>query len=152
MTQDSQQAITHVLQQDSKVLSTLFDKLKQLKQLNQLLAEYLDAKLVTHCQVANLENGSLIVITDNAIWATQFRFQIPDLLPKLRQHPALYHLKNIACKIRPAQGKRQIPEAEQPRPMPRLSINTAEIILATASSIKHDKLQAVMRRIAEHIK
>jgi len=152
MSQDSQQAITHVLQQDSKILHDLLLKVKHLKQLSNILAEHLDAKLASHCQVVNLDNHCLIVITDNAIWATQFRFQIPNLLPKLRQHPLLYQLKTINCKIRPTTGQYQIPEAHQPPVMLRISPRTAEMILAAASTIKHDKLQAVMQKIAEHTK
>jgi hypothetical protein len=149
MSHDSQQAITHVLQQDSKVLDALMQKLKQHKQLQQILTEYLDAKLITHCQVANLDNGCLIILTDSALWATQFRFQIPDLLAKLRQHPQLYHLKHIYCKIRPAQHIRRIPEIDQ-APMPRLSLETAQMILETADTIKHDKLKTIMQKIAQN--
>ena len=149
MSHDSQQAITHVLQQDSKVLDALMLKLKQLKQLQQILSEYLDSKLINHCQVANLDNGCLIILTDSALWATQFRFQIPDLLAKLRQHPQLYHLKHIYCKIRPAQNVRRIPEASEP-PMSRLSLETSQMILDTASTIKHDKLKTIMQKIAKN--
>jgi hypothetical protein len=143
----SQQAIPHVLQQDSQILQTLLEKLKQLQQLDALLAEHLDPRLASHCQVATLENNCLIVITDNAIWATQFRFQAPTLLPKLRQHPQLYALKNISCKIRPKHNV-DLPKPE--RPVARLSLETAAIITETAQSIPHQGLQAIMLKIASH--
>jgi hypothetical protein len=149
MSHDSQQAITHVLQQDSKVLDALMLKIKQHTQLQQILAEYLDAKLINHCQVANLDNGCLIILTDSALWATQFRFQIPDLLAKLRQHPQLYHLKHIYCKIRPAPARRQIPEANQ-MPMPRITVATSHMIMEAANTIQHDKLKAIMQKIAKN--
>jgi len=151
MSQGSQQAITHVLQQDSKVLGTLLNKLNQLAQMNQLLAQNLEPKLVPHCQVANLENNCLTVITNNAIWATQFRFQIPSLLDKLRMAPELTQLKSIVCKITPVIGQREVPEPTEFRLMPKLSLQTAGIILATAKSIQNPKLQSIMQRIAKNI-
>ncbi len=147
MSHDSQQAISHVLQQDSKVLDTLLQKTRQLAQLQQILSQHLDQKISKHCQVANLDNGALIILTDSAPWATQFRFQISDLLPKLRQHPEFHHLKHIQCKIRPQ--VRHIPDAPE-APMRSLSPATAEIILAAADSIKHDRLKTIMEKIAHH--
>ncbi|MDR3492025.1 MAG: DciA family protein [Gammaproteobacteria bacterium] len=149
MSQSSQQAITHVLQQDSKLLNTLLAKIHQLNSLQQLLCESLDAKLAQHCQIANLENGSLIILTDSAIWATQIRFQAGDLLAKLRLHPLLHHLKNISCITRPAPVKQQEPAV---KPMPRLSTHTAELIKNSADTIQHDKLKTALNKIAQHIK
>src|SRR5579872_6007610 len=100
MTHASQQAIMHVLQQDSGTLESLLIKFKQLKHIEQILASYLDAKLASRCQVVNLEKNHLTVITNSAIWATQFRFQIPTLLQQLQQHPELCDLKKMTCKIR----------------------------------------------------
>jgi hypothetical protein len=150
MSNDLQQAITHVLQQDSKVFSALIGKLKQHKQLQQILIEYLEPKLATHCEIANHENNCLIVLTDSALWATQFRFQIPELLTKLKQHPKLYDLKHIYCKIRPTSATRPTQKTPEPPAVQRLSSATAQMILDTASSIKHDKLKAIMQKIAKN--
>jgi len=70
-------------------------------------------------------------------------------LAKLRQHPQLYHLKHIYCKIRPANSHHQLPEAAQP-PMPRISLETAQIILDSTNTIKHDKLRIIMQNIAKN--
>ena len=103
--------------------------------------------MAAHCQVANLENNHLVVITDSALWATQFRFQIAALLVKLQQHPELSHLKNISCKIRPS-IKNQIPEAPETESMPRLSLQTAEMILTAAKTVHHEGLKAILQKIA----
>lgn len=150
MSGDAQQALTHVLQQDSQVLGSLLDKLSHLKHLNKILSDQLDPKLVTHCQVANYENTLLVILTHNAIWATQFRFQIPQLVTKLRQYPEFKDLKNIQCKLIPTTYTRQIPEAHKTQAMPLLSLQTSQLILDLASNIKYDKLREVMKRIAMH--
>lgn len=151
MSQESQQAIMHVLQQDSAILESLLSKLKRLAELQTILTQYLEPKLASRCQVANLETNSLTVITDSALWATQFRFQIPTLLTKLHGHPELAHLTKIICKIRPAPNKQQPPESSEAPPMSRLSQQTADMILTAAKSIKHEKLQAIMKKIAQNI-
>ena len=150
MSQSSQQAVTHVLQQDSKVLDSLLNKLNQLTRLNSILAASLEEKLIPHCQVANYANDSLTVIVYNAIWATQFRFLIPSLIPRLRNEPELAQLKNIVCKITPQIGLREAPSSQVIRLMPKLSFASAEIILHTAQSIKHEKLKSVMERLAKN--
>jgi hypothetical protein len=152
MSQESQQAIMHVLQQDSPVLDVLMGRLKYLYELQIILTAYLDTKLANRCLVANFENGCLTVITESALWATQFRFQAPTLLEKLKLHPEFVILKKIICKIRPAPNKRALPVAPEVPPMPRLSQQTADRIILAAATIKDEKLQAIMQKIAQNIK
>jgi hypothetical protein len=147
MSQDLQQAISHVLQQDSHVIDGILAKLKQLHQIQNILHCYLDKKLAPHCVVANFENHSLSIITDTALWATQLRFQIPNLLTQLRQHDELAKLQEIRCKIRPKQPLP--PEIEYPQ-QERLSLETSKILLETAKSIKHSSLKEIMEKIAQN--
>jgi hypothetical protein len=140
MSQDLQQAISHVLQQDSHVIDGILAKLKQLHQIQNILHCYLDKKLAPHCVVANFENHT-------ALWATQLRFQIPNLLTQLRQHDELAKLQEIRCKIRPKQPLP--PEIEYPQ-QERLSLETSKILLETAKSIKHSSLKEIMEKIAQN--
>ncbi len=149
MSQDSQQAITHVLQQDSAVLGSLLTKIRTLRHLNCLLSDCLGDPLAKHCQVANFDHQHLVVITNNAIWATQFRFQIASLLPKLRQYEEFKSLNTIQCKITPIIGQRHTEELK-PRTMQRISQPTSEIILAISSTIRHNKLQEILQKIAKN--
>jgi hypothetical protein len=149
MSHDLQQAISHVLQQDSPAIDSVLNKLKQLTELQNILHSYLAEKLAEHCQVANYENNSLCIITNTALWATQIRFQIPNLLTQLRQHDELRALREIRCKIRP---KTRAPQPAAMPPVERLTLETAQIILAVAKNIKHDPLKAIMEKIAENIK
>ena len=147
MSHDSQQAISHVLQQDSQIIDGVLLKLKQLRDLQNILHGYLDKKLAPHCQVANYENNSLCVITATALWATQLRFQIPNLLTQLRRHDELKTIVELRCKIRPKQP------APQPREYPaveRLSLETSLILLETAKNIKHPSLKMIMEKIAQN--
>jgi hypothetical protein len=151
MSSGLQQAITHVLQQDNAVLGRLLTKIELLNHLNKIFTEQLDPQLARHCQLVNYEDKHLIVMTNNAIWATQFRFQIPQLISKLRLQPAFSDLLTVQCKIIPLRFDKRIPEAQQ-KPKMALSLKTAEIVLATAKTIKDPRLQAIMEKIAKHNK
>jgi hypothetical protein len=147
MSHDSQQALSHVLQQDSQVIDGVLLKLKQLQNLQNILHGYLEKKLAPHCQVANYENNSLCVITDTALWATQLRFQIPHLLSQLRQHDELKTIKELRCKIRPKQAPAP---AKEYQACERLSLETSTILLETARNIKHPSLKMIMEKIAQN--
>jgi hypothetical protein len=148
MSQESQQAIMHVLQQDSPVLTSLMGHLKYLNDLQAVLNQHLDVKLANRCLVANFENACLTVITNSALWATQFRFQKPTLIQKLSAHPEFSQLRDIVCKIRPAPNKREVPAPTHE--MQPLSPRSAQLILLAAKTIKHEKLQAIMEKIAKN--
>jgi hypothetical protein len=150
MAQDIQLTTLHVLQQDSAILGSILNKLKELHALHKILATYLDTKLASRCAVSNLEENCLTVVTESALWATPLRFQIPNLIEKLRQHTELSDLAKIICKIRPAQHKPKPPDTQTERLAPRLSAQTAELISASAATINDEKLQAVMLNIAKH--
>jgi hypothetical protein len=148
MSQESQQAIMHVLQQDSPVLTSLLGRLKFLNDLQVVLNQHLDTKLANRCLVANFENGCLTVITNSALWATQFRFQKPTLIQKLSAHPEFSQIRDIVCKIRPAPNKREV--TVPTNQMQPLSQRSAQLILLAAKTIKHEKLQAIMEKIAKN--
>ena len=152
MSSDSQQAITHVLQQDSKILGPLLHKINQLKQWNVILAQHIDPKLAQHCFIANYEENQLIIYTQHAVWATQCRFQIPVLTSILRKHPEFYALKHIQCKVMPLSQSRMSAKTQAARKPALLSTETAKVIVELSRNIKHDKLQQIMQRIALHTK
>lgn len=92
--------IGQLLKTEHSALQRIFAKVQQLRQLNDILTQCLDPKLRNHCLVANVYADKLIVLAENAAFATQFRFYIPELLPLLRQkHPLLRELKEIECKL-----------------------------------------------------
>jgi hypothetical protein len=139
------------LQSDNQDLRALFAKVKQLGDLNQKIIPYLDPSMTDYCQVANLVNGTLILVAANGSIATQIRFQANDLLRKFKQDPTLGNIRAIQCKVRPLPSTtRQQPTT--PTKMAHLSPETASIMRDIADSIDDPKLREAMRRIAGHIK
>jgi hypothetical protein len=138
------------LETDSRDLQWVFSKLKQLDELNRKVSQYLDANIRNYCQVANLKDGHLMLVTANASIATQIRFQTVDLLKKFKQDPLLQKIQAIHCKVRPpltwpATSQAFIVPLKKMKP---LSHETAEFVREIAESLEDPQLKEVMKRIA----
>ncbi len=142
--------INHILKHDNKSLQLLRQTLDQLNEFNRLLAEYLDAESARHCKVVKFEKNCLFVMTTNGAWATQLRFQIPELMLQLKQHPLLSHLKGIICKTHPMVSHRYTVTSQR-RKVKKLSLESANSILEAAKAIKDERLRKILERIAENV-
>lgn len=135
------------LSHESKNLNNILTKVKELDELNQKLAHYLEPNLSKYCQVANRIGNRLVILTANASIATQLRFQGIDLLRKFKQEPILQKIQEIHCKVRPPfESTRRF----SPKKIPLLSTETAKVIRDIASTLKDAKLKEIMDRIAKH--
>lgn len=143
----SKLAITSWLQHESKNLGSLLQKFNRLKIWNAWLKECLPEEdtLLQHCQIVGLDRMSLIVIADNAHWVTRFRCFIPDLLNLLRRYNDFKQIKAICCKVRPLHYRPTQPK----RQALVISTQTAKMVDEAAEKIKHVKLKAVLKRMAD---
>jgi hypothetical protein len=149
----SSKKISSFIENDSRDLQTVYAKINMLDQLSSKVMIHLDATIAKYCQVANLVNGKLTLIVANGSVATQLRFQVNDVLRKIRQDPSLKHITSIECKVRPSQN--QISSrlsTKAPKTMPALSAQTADIVKNIAESIDDPELREVMTRIAGRVK
>lgn len=138
------------LQRDSKTLGSLLNKLTQLKKWNLILRDCLgdEAHIMDHCQIVNISGNSLIAIADSPHWLTRLRFHIPDLLPKLREHKGLEHIKAICCKAQP--GVHHTKSKKTTRKKLALRPETSAEILETAKKLKDTKIRAILEKIASY--
>ncbi len=90
-----------ILSQNDTPLARLLARAKQIEKLDELAKQYLNPQLAKHCQVCNLKNGRLIILTAKAVYATRLKYEIPELLMKLRQVEGFQHLAGIDCKVSP---------------------------------------------------
>jgi hypothetical protein len=90
-------------------LNQLFQQSQLLKQLEQTLYTQLPTPLNQHCHIANLRGKVLIIHTDSALWATQLRYLIPELINQWQQDISpLSAIDNIEVKVYPS-SKKQFP-------------------------------------------
>lgn len=145
-------SISSLLQPNHRDLQTVLSKVKAITNLNQLVTPILEENLRPYCQVANLCNGILVMLATNSSVATQLRYQTPDILKKLQGNPSLRHIREIQCKVRPPvtvtveRGK----TSKKQEKISLLSAQTAETLMAMASTIEDTELRAIMQRIAGH--
>lgn len=129
-------------------LTFLLKKIDHLKQLQNIVEPYLAPHLRTHCQVANMSDGCLILVVSNAALATELRWQSQELLNLLKKISPFEALTNIKIKVRlptlPPRFAEKLPEKRH------LSTATCELIRDYAEQLGDEDLKAVMKRIADH--
>ena len=121
-------------------LSHLGRMLDKQQALLQAVRSQLPSPLDQHCLYARISGKTLIVHTDSPAWNARLRFHGPQLIRAMqRQTPNLQQLK-INIHIDPVHKPRR-------RRRAKLSMNSAEQILAAADAISDPKLQAALRRL-----
>lgn len=134
-------------------LLTVLSKAQAIDRLNKIFKPLVDAKYRQYCQVANLTNGVMTVLTANGSVASQLRYHAKELIQALHKDPALSHIREIQFKVRPKQAPimdRPVDKSKERKPAKPLSNNAAQLLLDMASTIEDEKLRTIMERIAKH--
>lgn len=88
-----------ILSKPTGQLGRLLERAKQISALDTLVKQHLNEKLSPHCQVCNLKNGRLVILTSSAAYATQLKYEIPTLLSTLRGINGFEKLSGIDYKV-----------------------------------------------------
>ena len=89
-----------LLLKNSPIMGKLFHKLQQLEQIKQIIPSFLPEVIKNHCNIANLQEGVLTLVTNSPAWKHQLNFLKMDLLEQLRKSsPLLAGLSSISIKI-----------------------------------------------------
>lgn len=130
-------------------LAILVTRSRQLQRWTGIFRSYLDAELAAHCYVSGIDAENLTIFVDSAAWATRLRFQIPQLLPKLRHaNPVFVDVQNIRVKILSQQSIEQSPSLGQTGPT--MNMDNAKSINSLSNSIDDPELQLALQRLAKH--
>ena len=71
----------------------------QLEELNLKLLHYLPESFHEHCHVGSFNRGCLAIVADDAVWASQLRYVIPELRDNLRAKAGIYQLSSIKVTV-----------------------------------------------------
>jgi hypothetical protein len=133
----------------SKDLSKFIKQINHLSKINQAVKEHLTPDLASHCRVANLRDGVLILRTSSSIWGHQLRFQEMALLSALRTMPEWCGLKSIQSRVVPLYSEyASHPKAPYPHPKPRLSLKNKAHLEAIAHHIVYPHLKRAVLCLA----
>lgn len=120
-----------------------------LKELNTKLLDYLPPHLREHFFVGSFNQGCLILVTTDPVWATQLRFYLPELRDTLRQKAGIYQLASI--KINVSADMLTHKKSRQPMILP-LSNKAYETILAGSEQCDYEPLKEALKQLAKHAK
>jgi hypothetical protein len=127
-------------------LASILAKARQLRVLTQQLRALLPAEIAANCQVANIQQGCLVISASSAAWLTQLRFLHYTLLRQFQTHAALANYTTIRWLVQP------IATPSTPRITNTLSMSSdsASSLTAIAQTIQHTGLRHAMQRLARH--
>jgi hypothetical protein len=146
----SEKQLTTLLTHGRGTLSILKRKVVQLDKLTALLKNSLSEPLRHHCQVANLRDNCLVIVTDSSAWATQIRYLTPDLLKQLQCYSELKHIRTLRCYIDPASMPSVSPHTVQRDP---LSAENIQLLHSMGNARDdNDPLGRALKQLAEHAK
>lgn len=146
-------SISDLLMPNQRELQTILSKVKAIKSLNQIIIPMLPANLQKYCQIANLSQGVLTILTSNGSAAAELRYHLGDLLKMVRTVPTLKHIREIQSKVSPSSqpvGVERGKTTKRPYKPSPLSQATADIMQAMAETIEDPKLRDIMLNIAQH--
>lgn len=83
----------------NKQLADICQRSLQLEDLSNKVAQLLPPNLASECHVGSFSKGCLILTTNNATWASQLRYAIPELRDRLRKEAGMYQLSSIKVTV-----------------------------------------------------
>lgn len=89
----------HIINCFNQNLTKIRKQAIELQQIQTLILNYIPEEIKAHCQIGSFNNGCLILTVNDAVWASQLRFILPEIRDNLRKDAKLYQLANIKINI-----------------------------------------------------
>lgn len=89
----------HITNCFNRDLTKLKSQADELAIVHKQIMQYIPAEIKPNCQISAFNSGCLILTVNDAIWASQLRFMLPEIRDKLRKEANLYQLTSIKVKI-----------------------------------------------------
>lgn len=122
----------------------LAQKINHLQTMNQYLEPILSPTLKKHCQVANVHQGQLVIMTTHVL-LTELRFLSPDILKHMQKlYPNIQTVKYIT------DPNRTYPLDENKKLS--LSPQATQTILSCVAGLNDSPLKGALMRLAEQKK
>lgn len=128
------------------VLRSMVQQAQFFAHLEKIVHAQLPDAAVAHCRLANYNEGRLVLVIDNAMWATRLRYQQNQLLERLAQHAEFTGLQRIQLKVRPGDAFNS-QQGEKSSEL-TLSGEAGDALLECAAGIRDPRLRAALERLA----
>ena len=147
----------HPLEKDPQSLETILEargslqtirlKTAQIQQAQHILTQILPAKILAHCFVGHIDQQKITLFTDNAVWATQLRYQQSDILTQFRQNTGFRGLNRVKIKISTSAAVKVKPAPKQAL---SLSSKVTRLLEGSAKSITNPILKKALLKLADN--
>ncbi len=133
--------------QHNKMLFKLAQHAQLIEELNHILQQTLPLQFSAHCRLANINNQTLIIHTDNASFASLIRFQVPSLCKTFSSQLQM-PISHIEIKVRP--NRITSPAAKTATIL--LPKTAATALQQTAEVIDNEALKTSLEKLAKRFK
>jgi hypothetical protein len=135
--------VSLVCKQNSQ-LYNLAQRAQKLNHLSFILQQVMPPQFSAHCQLANINNQTIIIHTDNASYASLLRFQANTLCKAISQYTP-QNMTKLEVKVKP------LFQAIQPNNANSISLpsNAATSLSQTADSMDDGPLKKSLQKLAQ---
>ena len=116
----------------------------QLEELNLKLSEFLPATHQKHCHVGSFTHGCLVIVVSDPVWASELRYNIPELRDKLRKEAGIYQLSSIKLMVATSEA----PQTTKQLNTPKLSSNARQAIYSGGNQCDYQPLKNALLQLA----
>ncbi len=116
----------------------------QLEELNSKIYTYLPSSLQKHCHVGSFTNGCLVIIVNDAVWASELRYSLPNLRDALRKEAGIYQLSSIKINITTLKTTTPV---VKPKNFTSLSTQARDIITACGDQCNYEPLKQALAHL-----
>lgn len=135
--------ISHCLNEQ---LLTICQRVWQLEALNSKVKNYLLPPLADQCTVVSYNNNCLVINTNNASWATELRYRLPELRDNLRKQ-GFYKLSSIKIIMNEKSNLKHKPQRSSLTP-PILSRVAQNALHEASKKCNYQPLKEALLRLA----
>lgn len=119
-----------------------------LKNLSLLVDQFIPAEIKPHYQLANFDNGYLIIIADTSAWATKLRYHSTAIMRNINDQKKL-KIFGVKVKVKKQESKINNPQKQSEN---KISQNSKKAIANFASTIEDESLRESLLRLSKIVK
>ncbi len=124
-------------------LSSIYQEAAHLNTLTTLVKRTLGQEKAVPLTVSRFKNGCLLLEVQDAVWASELRYELPKLRDALRKE-GLHHLTSIRIQLAP----NSVPKTPKKKGAPVLSTGAKKILQSSAKGCSYEPLKAALERLS----
>jgi hypothetical protein len=132
----------------NKQLVDLCQRAVQLDELGNKVNQWLPDNLRAHCRVGSFARGCLLIVVDQADWATELRYCLPTLRDNLRQNAGVYQLTSIKIQIAADAPMASLDKRQKAKTTLSMSRGAREACRKTGELCSYEPLKTVLLNLA----